>query len=87
MLEAELKEAMGAAPGDRGAERTGYWVGHYGRILVTRIGAPELRVRRDRDVRLFTDEPSRHVRRSASATMKPAPPDCSRAACAPIFDS
>jgi transposase-like protein len=43
VLEAELTEVVGAAPGQCTAERTGYRAGYYSRSLVTRIGKLELR--------------------------------------------
>ncbi len=48
VLEAEMTECLGAAPGERTTARTGYRAGYYGRGLITRIGKLELRVPRDR---------------------------------------
>ncbi len=48
-------EVLGAAPGERTADRSGYRAGYYRRSLVTRIGKLELRVPRDRDGRFSTD--------------------------------
>lgn len=62
VLEAEMTELIGAAPGERSAERTGYRAGHYGRSLVTRIGKLELRVPRDRDGRFSTELFERYQR-------------------------
>ena len=49
VLEAEMTEALAAAPGERSPERLGYRAGYYGRSLITRIGKLELRVPRDRE--------------------------------------
>ncbi|MFP5412880.1 MAG: transposase [Lautropia sp. SCN 69-89] len=62
VLEAEMTELIGAAPGERSAERIGYRAGHYGRSLVTRIGKLELRVPRDRDGRFSTELFERYQR-------------------------
>jgi len=43
VLEAEMTETIGAAKGERTAARLGYRAGHYGRMLVTRVGKLELR--------------------------------------------
>ena len=48
VLQAEMTEFLGAAPGERSEGRGGYRAGYYGRGLVTRIGKIELRVPRDR---------------------------------------
>ena len=48
MLQAEMTEFLGAAPGERAAGRGGYRSGYYGRGLITRVGKIELRVPRDR---------------------------------------
>jgi transposase-like protein len=48
VLQAEMTEFLGAAPGERTEGRGGYRSGYYGRGLVTRIGKIELRVPRDR---------------------------------------
>jgi putative transposase len=40
---------LGAGPGERTEERTGYRAGYYRRDLITRIGKLELRVPRDRN--------------------------------------
>ena len=44
VLEAEMTEVIGAGPGERTADRSGYRAGYYSRSLVTRIGKLELRV-------------------------------------------
>ncbi|NMG01237.1 IS256 family transposase [Aromatoleum toluolicum] len=48
VLEGEMTELLGAAPGERTDSRQGYRAGYYSRGLVTRIGKLELRVPRDR---------------------------------------
>jgi transposase-like protein len=40
VLEAEMTEAVGAAKGERTANRMGYRSGYYGRTLITRVGNP-----------------------------------------------
>jgi len=62
ILESEMTEALGAAPGERSHERLGYRAGHYSRGLVTRIGKLELRVPRDRDGRFSTELFARYQR-------------------------
>jgi putative transposase len=49
VLDAEMTEFLGAGPGERTEERTGYRAGYYSRGLITRIGKLELRVPRDRN--------------------------------------
>lgn len=49
VLEGEMTEFLGAAPGERTEGRSGYRAGYYSRGLVTRIGKLELRVPRDRN--------------------------------------
>jgi transposase-like protein len=48
VLQAEMTEFLGAAPGERTGSRNGYRAGYYSRGLITRIGKIELRVPRDR---------------------------------------
>src|SRR5690349_12999223 len=48
MLQAEMTEFLGAAPGERAEGRGGYRYGYYGRGLISRVGKIELRVPRDR---------------------------------------
>ena len=48
VLEGEMTDFLGAAPGERTESRSGYRAGYYGRNLVTRIGKLELRIPRDR---------------------------------------
>jgi len=48
VLQTEMTEFLGAAPGERTQGRGGYRAGYYGRGLITRIGKIELRVPRDR---------------------------------------
>jgi len=62
ILESEMTEALGAAPGERSEERLGYRAGHYRRGLITRIGKLELRVPRDRDGRFSTELFARYQR-------------------------
>lgn len=62
VLEAEMAEVIGAAPGERTSERSGYRAGYYSRSLVTRIGKLELRVPRDRDDRFSTELFERYQR-------------------------
>lgn len=49
VLEGEMTEFLGAAPGERTEQRNGYRAGYYSRNLVTRIGKLELSVPRDRN--------------------------------------
>ncbi|MGC9129210.1 MAG: IS256 family transposase, partial [Acidithiobacillus sp.] len=49
VLEGEMTEFLGAAPGERTQSRNGYRAGYYSRSLITRIGKLELRVPRDRN--------------------------------------
>ena len=48
ILQAEMTEFLGAAPGERSPGRAGYRAGYYERGLVTRVGKIELRIPRDR---------------------------------------
>ena len=48
ILQAEMTDLLGAAPGERTATRVGYRAGYYERGLVTRVGKIELRIPRDR---------------------------------------
>jgi transposase-like protein len=48
ILQAEMTDFLGAAPGERNATRVGYRAGYYERGLVTRVGKIELRIPRDR---------------------------------------
>jgi transposase-like protein len=43
VLATEMTEFLGAGPGERSEERTGYRAGYYRRDLITRIGKLELR--------------------------------------------
>ena len=54
-LEAEMTEAVGAAKGERTETRLAYRSGYYGRSLITRVGALELRVPQDRLGRFSTE--------------------------------
>ncbi len=49
VLEGEMTEFLGAAPGEGTDSRSGYRAGYYSRGLVTRIGKLELRVPQDRN--------------------------------------
>ncbi len=62
VLEGEMTEFLGAAPGERTADRSGYRAGYYGRNLVTRIGKLELRVPRDRSGEFSTALFERYAR-------------------------
>ena len=62
VLEAEMTETVGAAKGERTAERLGYRAGYYDRTLVTRVGKLELRVPQDREGRFSTDLFERYQR-------------------------
>jgi hypothetical protein len=48
ILQAEMTDFLGAAPGERNPARGGYRAGYYERGLVTRVGKIELRIPRDR---------------------------------------
>jgi len=54
VLEAEMKEALGAERHERKTGRLGYRSGYYGRTLMTRVGKLELRVPQDRGGRFST---------------------------------
>lgn len=62
VLEAEMTEFLGAAPGERSEARNGYRAGYYQRGLVTRIGKLELRVPRDRNGEFSTALFERYAR-------------------------
>jgi transposase-like protein len=62
VLEGEMTEFLGAAPGERSEARSGYRSGYYGRNLVTRIGKLELRVPRDRSGEFSTALFERYAR-------------------------
>ena len=62
VLKAGIAETVGAGPGERTTERSGYRSGYYGRGLVTRIEKLELRVPRDRKGRYSTDLFDRYQR-------------------------
>jgi transposase-like protein len=49
LLQAEMAEFLGAAPGELSQARIGYRSGYYSRGLITRLGKIELRVPRDRN--------------------------------------
>lgn len=73
ILQAEMIEFLGAAPGERSTERLGYRAGYYERGLITRIGKIELRVPRDRS-RQFSNRPVRAL--PAQRDLTPGPPFC-----------
>jgi transposase-like protein len=62
VLESEMTEHLGAAPGERSEGRNGYRAGYYSRGLVTRIGKLELRVPRDRNGEFSTALFERYAR-------------------------
>lgn len=62
VLEGEMTELLGAAPGERTDSRQGYRAGYYSRGLVTRIGKLELRVPRDRNGEFSTALFERYAR-------------------------
>ena len=62
VLEGEMTEFLGAAPGERTDGRQGYRAGYYGRNLVTRIGKLELRIPRDRSGEFSTALFERYAR-------------------------
>ncbi|MEW5790629.1 MAG: IS256 family transposase [Pseudomonadota bacterium] len=62
VLEGEMTEFLGAAPGERTEGRNGYRAGYYGRNLVTRVGKLELRVPRDRNGEFSTALFERYAR-------------------------
>ena len=61
-LEAEMTEAIGAEKGERTETRLSYRSGYYGRSLITRVGAVELRVAQDRLGRFSTELFARYQR-------------------------
>lgn len=62
ILEAEMTEQIGAAPGERSLDRLAYRAGYYPRSLVTRIGKLELRIPRDRNGHFSTELFERYQR-------------------------
>lgn len=54
ILDAEMNEAIGAHQFERTESRMGYRCGYYSRQFITRIGALELRIPRDREGRFST---------------------------------
>jgi transposase-like protein len=62
ILEAEMTEQLGAAPGERSDGRLGYRAGYYPRHFITRIGKLELRVPRDRNGQFSTELFARYQR-------------------------
>ena len=62
VLEAEMREALGAEKGERTESRVGYRSGYYVRSLVTRVGKLELRIPQDRQGRFCTELFERYQR-------------------------
>jgi transposase-like protein len=62
VLEGEMTQLLGGAPGERSEARNGYRAGYYGRSLVSRIGKLELRVPRDRNGEFSTALFERYAR-------------------------
>ena len=62
ILEAEMTEQIGAAPGERSDARLGYRAGYYPRNFITRIGKLALRVPRDRSGQFSTELFERYQR-------------------------
>src|ERR1700732_739150 len=62
VLEAEMREALGAETGERTAGRQGYRSGYDDRRLITRLGKLELRVPQDRAGRFSTELFERYQR-------------------------
>ena len=62
ILEAEMTAHLGAAPYERGPQRTGHRNGYKPRTLTTRVGAVELRVPQDRDGTFSTELFGRYQR-------------------------
>jgi transposase-like protein len=62
VLEAEMEETLGAAKGERTAERQDYRSGYYSRSLIRRIGKIESRVPQHRQGRFHTEVFERYQR-------------------------
>ena len=62
ILEVEMTAHLGAAPYERGPQRTGYRNGFKPRTLTTRVGALELRIPQDRDGTFSTELFARYPR-------------------------
>ena len=62
ILQAEMTDFLGAAPGERSATRLGYRAGYYERGLVTRVGKIELRIPQDRSGEFSTSLFERYQR-------------------------
>jgi putative transposase len=63
VLEGEMSEFLGAAPGQRTERRTGYRAAYYSGSLITQIGKLAMRVPRDRNGEFSTDLFDRYVSR------------------------
>lgn len=62
VMEAEMRETLGAGKSERTGERQGYRSGYYTRRLITRVGTLELRVPQDRGGRFSTEVFERYQR-------------------------
>lgn len=62
ILEAEMKEVIGADTYQRSGERRGYRAGYYSRQYITRVGSIELRIPRDREGKFSTELFERYQR-------------------------
>ena len=62
VLEGEMSEFLGAAPGQRTESRTGYRAAYYSGSLITRIGKLEMCVPRDRNGEFSTALFDRYTR-------------------------
>jgi putative transposase len=63
MLEGEMSEFLGAAPGEQTESRTGYRAAYYSGSLITRIGKLAMCVPRDYSGEFSTDLFDRYVSR------------------------
>ncbi len=68
ILQAEMKEMLGAESYQRSEERRGYRAGYYSRQYITRVGSIELNVPRDREGK-FSTELFERYQRSEKALM------------------
>lgn len=62
IIEAEMTDFLGAEPGERSENRSGYRAGYYTRSLFSRVGKIELRVPRDRNGKFSTELFERYQR-------------------------
>jgi hypothetical protein len=77
MLEGEMSEFLGAAPGEQTESRTGYRAAYYSGSLITRIGKLAMCVPRDRIVA--------NSRPTCSTAMCPVPDDYIAPSRSPLF--